>query len=68
MAFDGSKMDEAALESERELEQLPTDAVQAVADWWDKHYLSAGHKRLGRVLLKKASSKVANALGDLVKE
>ena len=32
MAFDGSKMDEAALEAEKELEQLPTDAVQAVAD------------------------------------
>jgi hypothetical protein len=68
MAFDGSAMDESAQAAAEELEQLPADAVQLVADWLQKHYLEAGYKRLGRVLLKKASNRVANALGDLVGE
>ncbi len=27
------------------------DAVALMAEWWKRHYLAAGHKRLGRVLL-----------------
>jgi hypothetical protein len=68
MAFDGSAMDKAAQTAAEELEQLPADAVQVVANWLQKHYLEAGYKRLGRILVNKASDRVANALGDLVKE
>jgi chaperonin cofactor prefoldin len=68
MVFDGSAMDKAAQTAAEELEQLPADAVQVVADWLQKHYLEAGYKRLGRVLLKKSSSRVANALSELIQE
>jgi len=45
------KMDAAAREAEKELRELPEDAVRKVAAWWKKWYLKAGHKRLGRLLL-----------------
>lgn len=54
-------MDAAAKEAEDELEQIIDDypasdldrkALSAVAGWWRTHYLVAGHKRLGRILLK----------------
>lgn len=47
------EMDAAAVEAKKELEGLPKDAVEVVRAWWKKHYLTAGHKRLARVLLGK---------------
>ena len=55
--FDPQAMDNAATQAALELEKLPVDAVHAVAMWWLKFYLQAGHKRLGRVLLVKLSQK-----------
>lgn len=50
------RMDEAAKEAAKELVgALPADAVEVVAEWWAKWYRQAGHKRLGRLLVKYAT-------------
>jgi len=49
--------DEAAAVAAEELKKLPPDQVKVVADWWAKHYMSAGHKRLGRLLVAIAKGK-----------
>ena len=46
-------MDAAAAAAKKELDELPKDAVKVVREWWEKHYLTAGHKRLARALLGK---------------
>jgi len=46
-------MDKAAEEAAKELETLDVEAVRVVAGWWKKWYLKAGHKRLGRLLVRK---------------
>jgi hypothetical protein len=51
-----AKMDAAAEEAERDLASLNQEAVQALAVWWSKWYMAAGHKRLGRLLVKIAKS------------
>ena len=48
------EMETAARRAAEELAALRRDHPEAVAlvvDWWKRHYLAAGHKRLGRVLL-----------------
>ena len=45
------QMDEAAEEARLDLSNLTDNAVKAVSGWFAKHYLKAGHKRLGRVLV-----------------
>jgi hypothetical protein len=47
-----AKMDEAAAEAEKDLATLDQKAVEAVAAWWLKWYLKAGHKRLGRIMVR----------------
>jgi hypothetical protein len=47
-----AKMDAAAEEAERDLASLDQKAVEALAAWWLKWYMTAGHKRLGRLLVK----------------
>ena len=48
-------MDQAAVEAEKELRQRleagPTPAI-FIAEWWSKWYMKAGHKRLGRLMVK----------------
>ncbi|MGA8857879.1 MAG: hypothetical protein WB643_12050 [Candidatus Bathyarchaeia archaeon] len=51
-----AKMDAAAEEAERDLASLDQEAVKALAVWWLKWYMTAGHKRLGRLLIKIAKS------------
>lgn len=46
-------MDAAAQVAKKELDELPQEAVKIVREWWQKHYLTAGHKRLARALLGK---------------
>lgn len=46
-----NSFDEAAAVAAEELKTFPADQVKLVADWWAKHYMSAGHKRLGRLLV-----------------
>ncbi len=48
-------MDAAAFLARQELEQMVKEdpaMVKKMAAWWNKWYLKAGHKRLGRVLSK----------------
>ena len=46
-----NSFDEAAAVAAEELKKLPAEQVKVVADWWAKYYMSAGHKRLGRLLV-----------------
>jgi hypothetical protein len=51
------QMDEAAKQAEEDLKNFDQKAVEIVANWWNKWYLKAGHKRLGRMLVKKFKDK-----------
>ena len=51
MAVDTKAFDEAAAVAAEELKKLPAEQVKVVADWWAKHYMTAGYKRLGRLLV-----------------
>lgn len=52
--FDPKKMDEAAEAAERNfraaLETAPE--LKTVCLWWVDNYLKAGHKRLGRIMVR----------------
>jgi len=63
---DKQAMDNAAIDAEQELNQLLTPlnqvqelepTAQDLIDWWYKWYMTAGHKRLGRVLVQIAKEK-----------
>ena len=45
-------MDDYAQLAEQDLSTLDPATVKTMADWWAKWYLGAGHKRLGRLLVK----------------
>lgn len=49
--WDPTAMDNAAAEAEEDLNNLPDEVVNPIADWWGRHYVNAGHKRLGRILV-----------------
>ena len=53
-----AKMDAAAKEAEKDLGTLDRAATEAIAAWWLKWYVTAGHKRLGRILIRIAKSGV----------
>ena len=52
-----AEMDAAAEEAEKDLATLDQAAVETIAAWWLKWYMTAGHKRLGRIMVKVAKSK-----------
>jgi hypothetical protein len=52
-----NSFDEAAAIAAEELKKLPLEQVKIVADWWAKYYMSAGHKRLGRLLVALSKGK-----------
>jgi len=52
--FDPSIMDAAAETADGDLESLDRAAVKLLANWWLRHYMGAGHRRLARLLLKYA--------------
>jgi len=52
-----AEMDAAAEEAERDLANLDQAAVEAVAEWWARWFMKAGHKRLGRIMVKVAKKK-----------
>jgi hypothetical protein len=54
---DKNSFDEAAAIAAEELKKLPPEQVKVVADWWAKYYMSAGHKRLGRLLVALSKGK-----------
>ena len=46
-----AQMDRAAMEAEKELKFLKGKGITEVAGWWEKWFKTAGHKRLGRLLV-----------------
>ena len=57
MAFteaDKAKMDNAAADAQNDLVDMPDEALTIVANWFKKWYLTAGYKRLGRVITEYA--------------
>jgi hypothetical protein len=53
------EMDAAAKAAAADLERLRAEHPEAVAmmvEWWKRHYLGAGHKRLARVLLGRSAA------------
>jgi hypothetical protein len=51
-----AEMDAAAREAEKDLATIDQAAVETIAAWWLKWYMAAGHKRLGRLLVRIAKS------------
>jgi len=52
---DKQAMDDAAVDAENDLTEhgaVAEEALTAVADWWAKWVMKAGHRRLGRILLQ----------------
>jgi len=49
------ELDNAANEAERDLESIPNEVLLVTAKWFNKWYRKAGHKRLGKILVKVAS-------------
>lgn len=49
--FDPQEMDNAAANAEEDLNNLSDEVVNPMADWWNKWFMKAGHKRLGRILV-----------------
>ena len=52
------EMDLAAQAAAEELGDGQDYTVADLASWWKKWYLRAGHKRLGRILLKYAKKEI----------
>ena len=49
-----AEMDAAAGEAEKDLKTIDQATVKTIAAWWLKWYMKAGHKRLGRIMVKLA--------------
>ena len=49
--FDPQEMDNAATGAEEDLNNLPDEVVNPIAEWWYKWFMKAGHKWLGRILV-----------------
>lgn len=46
-------MDQAAEEARKDLPQdIKTWNAAQLADWWKKWYMKAGHRKLGRIIVK----------------
>lgn len=51
-----AQMDAAAIIAEQEFKAMSQHLTVPVARWWQKHYLKAGHKRLGRMMVQYAKA------------
>jgi len=56
--FNPQEMDNAATEAEEDLNNLPDEVVNPMAEWWYKWFMKAGHKRLGRILVNIAKENI----------
>lgn len=52
-----AEMNAAATVAAEDLKKVPENARAAIKGWFEKHYLKAGYKRLGKVLLGKPFTK-----------
>jgi hypothetical protein len=53
-SFDPAAMDAAAKVAEKAFDKLDGKVQKELAKFWSTYYLTAGHKRLGRLMVKKA--------------
>lgn len=53
-SFDPAAMDAAAKVAEKAFDKLDAKVQKELAKFWSVYYLTAGHKRLGRLMVKKA--------------
>jgi hypothetical protein len=51
MSLTPEEMDKAAQDAETEFKKMSQHVTVPVARWWKDHYLKAGHKRLGRMVV-----------------
>ena len=51
-----SKMDADTARASDELESASFNTIAGFASWWNKWYLKAGHKRLGRLMVRIAKA------------
>jgi hypothetical protein len=54
---DREAMDQAATDAQNELVDMSDEALTIVANWFDRWYMKAGYKRLGRILVEHADRK-----------
>ena len=60
-----AEMDEAAKEAKADLGNCTSEkSVSEIAAWWKKWYMTAGHKRLGRILVTIAKESQAASSVD----
>ena len=50
MSTVAEQMDLAAGDAEKDLEGIPEEELKKVGDWVQKWYMSAGYKRLAKIL------------------
>ncbi len=60
MAFENKEMDNAAVQAEIELSTIPDEEFKVMAQWFTKWYLTAGYKRLGRIIVQNGKRFVGN--------
>ena len=60
---DMSEFDQAAEKANEDLQKIMKDmkeeertGILELAQWWKDHYMKAGHKRLGRILVQIAKA------------
>jgi hypothetical protein len=49
-------MDKAAEDAEKEFKAMSQHITVPIARWWSQHYMKAGHKRLGRMMVQYAKA------------
>jgi hypothetical protein len=59
------EMDQYARQASDELHHLHPEAIKELANWWDKWYRLAGHRRLGRLLRAQALKTLSSNLEEL---
>lgn len=52
IGYDPTEMDSAAVKAGAELSRIPDQSIETLCIWFTKHYMKAGHKRLGRIVVE----------------
>lgn len=52
--YDKVAMDAAAVAAEEKLRKMPLEEILPMAKWFKENFMTAGHKRLGRIVVKLA--------------
>ena len=52
IGYNPEEMDNAAVMAGAELSRIPDKSIEIMCIWFTKHYMKAGHKRLGRIVVQ----------------